>query len=196
MKKSIPKIREREGNEKRHSRNSGTGREWKNPFPKFGNGNQRPPFLGMTGNGNSRSPLHFTPLHLKKYNNSLASLLDMHRCNELRPLPIKSPTKHLPRLQLHAIVQSLTKLADAEFIFHIYHVSAGQEYNLFHLNISTICSSLFDNYIMEESREKCFESKDLGYFSDSRHVAQQSFEKPRVPEMTKDNWDIHGKANK
>ena len=27
MKKSIPKIREREGNEKRHSRNSGTGRE-------------------------------------------------------------------------------------------------------------------------------------------------------------------------
>ena len=57
MKKSIPKIREREGNEKRHSRNSGTGREWTNPFPKFGNGNQRPPFLGMTGNGNSRSPL-------------------------------------------------------------------------------------------------------------------------------------------
>ena len=131
--------------------------------------------------------LHFTPLHLKKYNNSLASLLDMHRCNELRPLPIKSPTKHLPRLQLHAIVQSLTKLADAELLFHIYHVSAGQEYNLFHLNISTICSSLFDNYIMEESREKCFEFKDLGYFSDSCHVAQQSFEKPRVPEMTKDN---------
>ena len=44
MKKSIPKIWEREGNEK-------------NPFPKFGNGNQRPPFLSMTGNGNSRSPL-------------------------------------------------------------------------------------------------------------------------------------------
>ena len=44
MKKSIPKFREREGNEK-------------NPFPKFGNGNQRPPFLSMTGNGNSRSPL-------------------------------------------------------------------------------------------------------------------------------------------
>ena len=70
-KKSIPKIREREGNGKNpfpkfgngkgmkkiHSRNSGTGREWKNPFPKFGKGNQRPPFLGMTGNGNSRSPL-------------------------------------------------------------------------------------------------------------------------------------------
>ena len=99
------------------------------------------------------------PPHLKKCNNSLASLLDMHRCNELRPLPIKSPTKHLPRLQLHAIVQSLTKLADAELLFHIYHVSAGQEYHLFHLNISTICSSLFDNYIMEESREKCFEFK-------------------------------------
>ena len=72
------------GIKKKHSRNSGTGREWKNPFPKFGNGkgmkkihsrnsgtgrewkksipeiregNQRPPFLGMTGNGNSRSPL-------------------------------------------------------------------------------------------------------------------------------------------
>ena len=65
-KKSIPEIREREGNEKNpfpkfgngkgmkkiHSRNSGTGREWKkaipeirewegnekNPFPKFGKG--------------------------------------------------------------------------------------------------------------------------------------------------------------
>ena len=72
-KKSIPKIREREGNEKNpfpkfgngkgmkkiHSRNSGTGREWKNPFPKFGKGNQRPPFLGMTGNGNSRSALRW-----------------------------------------------------------------------------------------------------------------------------------------
>ena len=70
-KKTIPIIREREGNEKKtfpkfgngkgikknHSRNSGTGREWKNPFPKFGKGNQRPPFL--TGNGNSRSPLVF-----------------------------------------------------------------------------------------------------------------------------------------
>ena len=70
-KNPIPKIREREGNEKNpfpkfgngkgmkkiHSRNSGTGREWKNPFPKFGKGNQRPSFLGMTGNGNSCSPL-------------------------------------------------------------------------------------------------------------------------------------------
>ena len=66
IKKSNPKFREWEGNEKIpfpkfgngkgmkkiHSQNSGTGREWKNPFPKFGKGNQRPPFLGMTGNGN------------------------------------------------------------------------------------------------------------------------------------------------
>ena len=71
IKKYIPKFWEWEGNEKIpfpkfgngkgmkkiHSQNSGTGREWKNPFPKFGKGNQRPPFLGMTGNGNSRSPL-------------------------------------------------------------------------------------------------------------------------------------------
>ena len=74
IKKSIPKFREWEGNEKIpfpkfgngkgmkkiHSQNSGTGREWKNPFPKFGKGNQRPPFLGMSGNGNSRSPLLFS----------------------------------------------------------------------------------------------------------------------------------------
>ena len=85
IKKSIPKFRKREGNEKKnHSQTLGMGREWKNLFPKFGNGkgmkkihshnsgtgrewkksipeiregNQRPPFLGMTGNGNSRSPL-------------------------------------------------------------------------------------------------------------------------------------------
>ena len=38
MKKNIPKIREWEGKEKIDSQNSGTGREWKNPFPKFGNG--------------------------------------------------------------------------------------------------------------------------------------------------------------
>ena len=51
-KKTIPTIREREGNEKIHSHNSGTGREWKKSiptireqegnekkaFPKFGNG--------------------------------------------------------------------------------------------------------------------------------------------------------------
>ena len=42
---------------KKHSRNSGTGREWKNPFPYFGKGNQRLSFLGMDRNGNSRSPL-------------------------------------------------------------------------------------------------------------------------------------------
>ena len=35
MKKSIPKIREREGNEKIHSHNSGTGREWKKSIPKI-----------------------------------------------------------------------------------------------------------------------------------------------------------------
>ena len=42
---SIPKVWEREGNEKNpkgmknfHSQNSGTGREWKKTFPKFGNG--------------------------------------------------------------------------------------------------------------------------------------------------------------
>ena len=35
---SIPKVREREGNEKIHSQNSGTGRERKKTFPKFGNG--------------------------------------------------------------------------------------------------------------------------------------------------------------
>ena len=72
-KKSIPEIREREGNEKKpfpkfgngkgmkkiHSRNSGTGREWKKSIPEIQEGNQRPPFLGMTGNGNSRSPLFF-----------------------------------------------------------------------------------------------------------------------------------------
>ena len=85
LKKSIPTIREREGNEKNpfpqfgngkgmkkthshnsgtgrewkktHSRNSGMGRKWKNPFPYFGKGNQRLSFLGMDGNGNSRSPL-------------------------------------------------------------------------------------------------------------------------------------------
>jgi len=64
-KKSIPKVREWEGNEKNpfpkfgngkgmkkiHSRNSGTGREWKKSIPEIREGNQRPPFLGMTGNG-------------------------------------------------------------------------------------------------------------------------------------------------
>ena len=34
-KKSIPEIREREGNEKIHSQNSGTGREWKKSIPEI-----------------------------------------------------------------------------------------------------------------------------------------------------------------
>ena len=55
--KSIPKIREREGKEKKTSPKFGKGKGMKNPFPKFGNGNKRPPFSGMTGNRNSRSPL-------------------------------------------------------------------------------------------------------------------------------------------
>ena len=35
---SIPKIPEREGNKKIHYQNSGTGMEWKIPFPTFGTG--------------------------------------------------------------------------------------------------------------------------------------------------------------
>ena len=31
--KNIPKIQEWEGNEKIYSQNSGTGKEWKSPFP-------------------------------------------------------------------------------------------------------------------------------------------------------------------
>ena len=50
-KNPIPTIRERAGNEKIHSQNSGTGREWKKSIPEIREGNQRPPFLGMTGNG-------------------------------------------------------------------------------------------------------------------------------------------------
>ena len=56
-KNPFPKFGNGKGMKKNHSRNSGTGRDWKNPFPKLENGNQRPPFLRMTGNGNSRSPL-------------------------------------------------------------------------------------------------------------------------------------------
>ena len=41
MKKSIPKIREQEGNEK-------------NPFPHFGNGNQRLSFPRIPGKGNEK----------------------------------------------------------------------------------------------------------------------------------------------
>ena len=59
-KNPFPKFGNGKGIKKKHSRNSGTGREWKNPFPKFGKGNQRLSFLGMDGNGNSRSPLLYT----------------------------------------------------------------------------------------------------------------------------------------
>ena len=49
---SVPYFREREC-------------EWKIPFPIFRNGNWRPVFPGMTGNGNSRSPLqNIMPLFL------------------------------------------------------------------------------------------------------------------------------------
>ena len=48
MKKSIPKIQEREGNEKKHSQNSGTGREGNEKIIKreseafiLGNGRER-----------------------------------------------------------------------------------------------------------------------------------------------------------
>ena len=36
----------------------------KNSFPNFGNGNGRPVFPGMVGNGNSRSPLACAWLHI------------------------------------------------------------------------------------------------------------------------------------
>ena len=52
MKKSIPKIREREGNEK-------------NPFPQFGNGNQRLSFPRIPGNGNGNEKKH--NMTIKKY---------------------------------------------------------------------------------------------------------------------------------
>ena len=45
MKKSIPKIREQEGNEK-------------NPFPQFGNGNQRLSFPRIPGIGNGNEKKH------------------------------------------------------------------------------------------------------------------------------------------
>ena len=40
----------------------------KNSFPNFGNGNGRPVFPGMVGNGNSRSPLGCTQVTLFPYN--------------------------------------------------------------------------------------------------------------------------------
>ena len=45
LKKPIPKIRERERNEK-------------NPFPKFGNGNQRLSFPRIPGNGKGMKKTH------------------------------------------------------------------------------------------------------------------------------------------
>ena len=45
MKKSIPKMRERDGNEK-------------NPFPQFGKGNQRLSFPRIPGNGNENEKKH------------------------------------------------------------------------------------------------------------------------------------------
>ena len=58
-KNPFPKFGSGKGMKKIHSRNSGTGREWKRKksIPEIREGNQRPPFLGMDGNGNSRSPL-------------------------------------------------------------------------------------------------------------------------------------------
>ena len=71
MKKLIPNIWERKQkpvipgyswdweqkmNEKIHSQIPGTGREWKNLFPRFGNRNATLSFQRTTGHGNSRSP--------------------------------------------------------------------------------------------------------------------------------------------
>ena len=47
----FPKFGNGKGMKKIHSQNSGTGREWKKSIPEIWEGNQRPPFLGMTGNG-------------------------------------------------------------------------------------------------------------------------------------------------
>ena len=40
MDNSIPEVREQEGNEKKHSQNLGTGRQWKKALPKFGKGKE------------------------------------------------------------------------------------------------------------------------------------------------------------
>ena len=58
MDNSIPEVREREGNGKNPFPKFGNGKGMKKTIPENREGNQRPPFLGMTGNGNSRSPLH------------------------------------------------------------------------------------------------------------------------------------------
>ena len=57
MENCIPKFWEREQESKKHSQLLGTGTGLKNSFPNVGNGNRRPAFPKMVGNGNSRSPL-------------------------------------------------------------------------------------------------------------------------------------------
>ena len=62
MDNSIPEVRDREGNEKKHSQISGMKKSipkiWEqegnkiNPFPQFGNGNQTLSFPRIPGNGN------------------------------------------------------------------------------------------------------------------------------------------------
>ena len=78
---SIPKVWEREGNEKIHSQNSGTGREWKKTFPKFGNGKgmkksipkvrERESEASILGNDRERefplTPAHFSPFSPTSY---------------------------------------------------------------------------------------------------------------------------------
>ena len=73
---SIPKVWEREGNEKIHSQNSGTGREWKksipeireregnekNPFPKFGKGIRGLHSWEWPGTGIPAHPWEFPPI--------------------------------------------------------------------------------------------------------------------------------------
>ena len=65
MENCIPKFWERERESKKHSQLLGTGTGMKNSFPNFGNGNRRPVFPKMVGNGNSRSPLVMRPITLK-----------------------------------------------------------------------------------------------------------------------------------
>ena len=64
-KKTIPKIREREGNDKKALPKFGNGNGMKKSIP-FGTGNQRLSFLGMDGNGNFRSALMKTDIHTIK----------------------------------------------------------------------------------------------------------------------------------
>ena len=76
---SIPEVREREGNGRTHSLNLRMGREWeksipeirewerneKNPFPQFGNWNQRLSSPRIPGNGNGNEKKH--NMTIKKY---------------------------------------------------------------------------------------------------------------------------------